>query len=122
MLHIALRSGLSAVLVALFMRWRGEPQHAPDGLWKPGMAVGALFALEYLAVGAGLQYTSAAHMAVFLYAAPVFAALGLHWKLPSERLAQLQWLGIGLALRHCRGLFTAPGTRKRQQPGSGAVG
>lgn len=97
MLHIALRSGLSAVLVALFMRWRGEPLHAPDGLWKPGMAVGALFALEYLAVGAGLQYTSAAHMVVFLYAAPVFTALGLHWKLPSERLAPLQWLGIGLA-------------------------
>jgi drug/metabolite transporter (DMT)-like permease len=32
-----------------------------------------------------------------LYTAPIFAALGLHLKLPAERLSALQWLGIGLA-------------------------
>lgn len=36
-------------------------------------------------------------MVVFLYTAPIFAALGLHWRLPAERLAPLQWLGIALA-------------------------
>jgi drug/metabolite transporter (DMT)-like permease len=34
---------------------------------------------------------------VFLYTAPIFAALGLHWKLPAERLGAVQWLGIALA-------------------------
>lgn len=97
MLQIALRSGLAAVLVALFMAWRGEHMDVSGGLWKPGLAVGTLFALEFMLVGEGLRHTSAAHMVVFLYTAPIFAALGLHWKLPSERLAPAQWAGIGLA-------------------------
>ena len=45
-----------------------------------------LFSLEYLSVGEGLRYTSASHSVVFLYTAPIFAAIGLHWKLPEERL------------------------------------
>jgi drug/metabolite transporter (DMT)-like permease len=36
-------------------------------------------------------------MVVFLYTAPVFAALGLHWRLRAERLQPLQWGGIALA-------------------------
>lgn len=36
-------------------------------------------------------------MAVFLYTAPMFAAIGLHLRLPEERLSRVQWLGIGLA-------------------------
>jgi drug/metabolite transporter (DMT)-like permease len=48
-------------------------------------------------VGEGLRHTSAAHMVVFLYTAPIFAALGLHWRLPVERLGWVQWLGIFLA-------------------------
>jgi drug/metabolite transporter (DMT)-like permease len=34
---------------------------------------------------------------VFLYTAPLFAALGLHLRLPSERLGLVPWVGIGLA-------------------------
>lgn len=96
-LQIALRSGAGAVLVWLFMRWRGMRVQWGDGSWRPGLAVGTLFALEFLLVGESINHTSAAHVVVFLYSAPVFAALGLHWKLPSERLAPLQWLGIVLA-------------------------
>ncbi|MDN0085502.1 DMT family transporter [Crenobacter sp. SG2305] len=96
-LQIALRSGIGAALVGLFMRARGEPMPFSDGAWRPGLVVGFLFALEYLLVGQGLRFTSASHTVVFLYTAPIFAALGLHWKLPSERLAPLQWVGIALA-------------------------
>ncbi|MDN0077463.1 DMT family transporter [Crenobacter sp. SG2303] len=96
-LQIALRSGIGAALVGLFMRARGEPMPFSDGAWRPGLVVGCLFALEYLLVGQGLRFTSASHTVVFLYTAPIFAALGLHWKLPSERLAPLQWVGIALA-------------------------
>lgn len=104
-LQVALRSGAAAVLVGLFMVWRDHRAGAvaeaslasSAGAWRPGMVVGALFALEYLLIGEGLRFTSAAHIAVFLYTAPIFASLGLHWKLPSERLAPLQWVGIALA-------------------------
>lgn len=97
MLQIGLRSGIAAVLVWLWMRWRGEHIQWSDGSWRPGLWVGALFALEFVMVGEGLRHTSAAHMVVLLYTAPIWAALGLHIKLPQERLAPLQWLGIALA-------------------------
>ncbi|AOF85874.1 eamA-like transporter family protein [Hydrogenophaga sp. RAC07] len=96
-LQIAVRSGIAAALVGLLMWRRGEGSLLADGAWKPGAVAGALFGLEFLLVGEGLGHTSAAHMVVFLYTAPIFAALGLQWKLPSERLAPLQWLGIFMA-------------------------
>ncbi len=91
------RTGIAAVLVGLLMVRRGERIRISDGTWRPGLLVGFLFALEFLLVGEGLRFTTAAHMVVFLYTAPIFVALGLHWKLPAERLAILQWLGVALA-------------------------
>jgi len=96
-MQIALRSGASALLVALLMLWRRERIEAWHATWRPGLLVGGLFALEFLLVGEGLRHTSASHMVVFLYTAPVFVALGLHFKLPAERLNAVQWLGIALA-------------------------
>jgi drug/metabolite transporter (DMT)-like permease len=97
LMQIALRSGVAALLVILLMRARGEQLSIQDGTWRPGVLVGGLFAFEFLLVGEGLRYTSASHMAVLLYTAPIFAALGLHVLMPSERLSRLQWLGVGLA-------------------------
>jgi drug/metabolite transporter (DMT)-like permease len=96
-MQIALRSGVAAVLVGLLMVWRKDAFSLADGTWRAGLAVGFLFALEFLLVSGALRFTSASHTAVFLYTAPIFAALGLHWKLPAERLKPLQWLGIALA-------------------------
>ena len=95
--QIALRSGIAALLVGILMLFRGERLLLKDGTWRPGLLVGLLFALEFLFVGEGLRHTSASHVVVFLYTAPLFAALGLHSKLPVERLQLLQWLGILLA-------------------------
>ncbi|MBU3724094.1 MAG: DMT family transporter [Burkholderiaceae bacterium] len=97
LMQIALRSGVAAVLVTLLMVARKERLELAGGTWKPGLLVGVLFALEFLLVGEGLRFTTASHMAVFLYTAPIFAALGLHWLMPSERLGMIQWAGIGLA-------------------------
>jgi drug/metabolite transporter (DMT)-like permease len=97
LLQICIRTGVAAVLVGLLMATRGERLDWRDGTWRPGLLVGTLFALEFLLVGEGLRFTAASHMVVFLYTAPIFVALGLHWKLPAERLAALQWLGVALA-------------------------
>ncbi|MDD5479385.1 DMT family transporter [Rhodoferax sp.] len=96
-MQIALRSGGAAVLVGLLMAWRKEPMNLKDGTLVPGLWVGLLFGLEFMLVAEGLRHTSASHMVVFLYTAPMFAALGLAWRLPAERLGALQWLGIGVA-------------------------
>lgn len=96
-MQIAVRSGIAAMLVFLVLRKQGNGILPPDGAWKAGIAAGMLFGLEYLFVGEGLRHTSAAHSVVFLYTAPAFAALGLHWFLPEERLNAAQWVGMALA-------------------------
>ena len=84
-MQIGLRSGVAALLVGLVMLARGERMRLSDGTLGPGVVVGVLFGLEFLLVAEGLRHTSASHMVVFLYTAPIFAALGLHWRLPAER-------------------------------------
>ncbi|WP_058910175.1 DMT family transporter [Entomohabitans teleogrylli] len=96
-LQVALRSGIAAVAVWLVMRWRRQPLALSRHYWRAGVLAGTLFALEFLFVSEGLRLTSASHMAVFLYTAPAFAAIGLQWRLPEERLSLIQWLGIGVA-------------------------
>ena len=90
------RSGIAALIVGIAMCWQGGLRSI-SSTWRAGLLAGSLFALEFLFIAEGLQLTTAAHMSVFLYTAPIFTALGLHWKLPSERLRPLQWLGVLLA-------------------------
>lgn len=96
MLQVALRSGIAAVLVGLLLLWQRGWQGWIGCTWRAGLLAGVLFALEFFFIALGLRHTSASHMAVFLYTAPIFSALGLHLLLPSERLRRLQWLGIAL--------------------------
>ncbi|UFH49698.1 DMT family transporter [Pseudomonas sp. KNUC1026] len=96
-LQIGLRSGGAALLVGALICLQRAGFAWRNGIWRLGLLVGGLFALEFLLVGQGLRYTSASHMVIFLYTAPIFAAVGLHWALPAERLQPLQWLGIALA-------------------------
>lgn len=110
-MQMAVRSGIAALLIWLLMLWRREPLALHDGTWRPGLIIGVLFALEFLLLGEGLRYTTASHMAVFLYTAPFFAAIGLHWKLPEEKLAAAQWLGIGLAFVGVAIAFFGPGAQ-----------
>ncbi len=95
MLMIGLRSGIALLLLAGLMRWRGEALDRRR--WAAGAAAGSLFALEFLLVALALQLTQASHVVVFLYTSPLFTALGLHWRLPAERLDRRRWAGIGLA-------------------------
>lgn len=92
-LQIGLRSVAAAVLVFAVILWRGERLSLHDRFFLPGIGAGILFALEFLCVAVGLQYTTASHMSVFLYTAPIFTVLGLHWLIPGERLGALQWAG-----------------------------
>lgn len=96
LLQVTLRSGIAALLVAGVMLWQRDWQGWLRGTWRAGVLAGGLFALEFFFIARGLQYTSASHMAVFLYTAPIFSALGLHLLLPSEHLRPLQWGGIAL--------------------------
>lgn len=95
--QVALRSTVAALLVAVLARWRGVRMVDFRARLGPGLLVGLGFTAEFTFVALGLNYTLASHMSVFLYTAPVFAALGLHYLVPGERLSGRQWAGIALA-------------------------
>ncbi|WP_086479342.1 DMT family transporter [Oceanospirillum sanctuarii] len=95
--QIALRSGIGAVLIGMLMIYNRQGMRLSAENRIPAMTIGTLFALEYLMLGEALNYTSAGHAAVFLYTSPIFAAIGLHWKVAGERMSALQWLGIIMA-------------------------
>lgn len=96
-LQTGLRSGGAALLVCCLMFWRGIGFSMRDGTFWPGVGAGLLFAGEFLCVSLGLAYTSASHIVVFLYAAPIFTVLGLHWGVSGEHLSRTQWGGIWAA-------------------------
>ena len=64
-LQIGLRSGVAAILVGLFLRFKGLSLLPERSALPAGVLAGALFSLEYLLAGEGLRHsTSAAHMSV----------------------------------------------------------
>ncbi len=95
-MQVTLRCGISAVLVAALMLSQGDLA-LRKRTRRSGVLAGVLFGAEFLFVAEGLRYTSASHMAVFLYTSPVFTALGVHLLVPAERLHRSQWLGIAVA-------------------------
>lgn len=97
MLQAALRSGIAASCVWIYSRYVARDQWFKDVALGPGLVVGVLFALEFLCVAESLRWTTASHVSVMVYTAPMFAAVGLHLRIPEERLSRIQWLGIGLA-------------------------
>jgi drug/metabolite transporter (DMT)-like permease len=92
-----LRSAIASVLVWAWARSRGTPLFRDDGTLGAGLLAGVLFAAEFICIFLGLTLTSASRMAVFLYTAPCFTALGLHWFVDGERMRRIQWLGIVVA-------------------------
>lgn len=95
-LQVAIRSGAAAGFISLLIIFKKTPLRNFANCLVPGGAVGILFGLQFLFVAEGLRYTSASHMSVFLYTAPIFAAMGLQFFRPDERLCAPQWLGIAM--------------------------
>lgn len=93
-MQIGLRSILGCVLLALFMWYQGTSLALWRGPWRAGMAVGLIFGLEWWMIGESLRLTTASHLVVFLYTAPIFTALGLHIWVPEENLSRRQWFGV----------------------------
>ena len=94
--QIALRSVIALALIVATARLRKIALWVP-AQFGPGLIVGIGYTLEFAFVAYGLNYTYAAHMSVFLYTAPVFAAIGLHLFVPGEQLQWRQWLGVVVA-------------------------
>ena len=84
----AIRSGIACVLVMAWARWRRIVLLQRDGTLAAGVVAGLLFAGEFALIYAGLAYTTAARMVVFIYLAPVLTALGLALVRPGRATAR----------------------------------
>jgi drug/metabolite transporter (DMT)-like permease len=103
-MQAGLRSGLGAVLVYVWARWRGMALFAHDKSLRPGLLAGLLFGFEFVFIFVGVDHTTVSRMVVFLYTAPCFTVLGLHFFVPGERMGWRQGAGVLLAFV---GLLTA---------------
>jgi drug/metabolite transporter (DMT)-like permease len=112
-LQAGLRSAIATGLVFGWARLRGTSLFRADGTLGAGLAAGLLFAGEFVCIFFGLTLTSASRMAVFLYTAPCFTAIGLHAFVAGERMRRTQWFGVaiafvGIALAFADGFTRAP--------------
>jgi drug/metabolite transporter (DMT)-like permease len=90
------------------------------------LLAGVLFAGEFICIFLGLTLTSASRMALLLYTAPCFTALGLHWFVAGERMWRLQRIGVivafaGMALAFADG-FSSAGTANHGSMVAGIAG
>jgi drug/metabolite transporter (DMT)-like permease len=97
LMQAGLRSLVAAAILGVATRWRPPLRVTRDGTLGAGLVIGVFFALEFIALYLGLQWTSASHAILFLYTAPFFVALGLKSFVPAERLRPLQWGGLVLS-------------------------
>ncbi len=105
--QVGLRCLIAAVLVLVWAILRRERADLRDGTLLPGLVAGFLFGVEFLIVAVGLGYTTASHMSVFLYTAPVFTALGMNMLVPEERFGAGQWAGVLLAFGGVFAIFAS---------------
>lgn len=102
-LQAGLRSAGAAVLVWGWAAARHVPLFRRDGTLLQGVAAGLLFGIEFAILYWALDFASASHTVLFLYASPFVVAVGTHFLVPGERLRRIQVLGLccaffGLAL------------------------
>jgi drug/metabolite transporter (DMT)-like permease len=97
-MQAGLRSLLAGALVFLWARARGRALFERDGTFWPGLLVGVIFAVEFLALYTGLDATTASRGVVLLYLAPFVVAFGAHYFMAGNRLRFTQALGLAAAL------------------------
>ncbi|MGX9965469.1 DMT family transporter [Roseomonas sp. F4] len=97
LVQAGLRSVLAVPPVLAWCWWRGVVVLKRDGTLAAGLLCGALFALEFWAIFAALERTTAARVAVLLYTGPFFATIATHFLLPDDRLTARKLAGLLLA-------------------------
>ncbi len=93
----SLRFAGATVLLWLWCAWRRIPLFQRDASLLAGLLAGILFALEFACLYAGLQFSAASRLTIFLYTSPFWVAALLPLFVPAEKMRPLQWLGLALA-------------------------
>ena len=112
-----LRSALAVVFVGAFLVWRGLWGRVRLADLGPGLAMGSIFAAEFLCLFMALDLTLVSRASVIFYSMPVWMGLLGHFFLPGERLNAVRGAGLLLAF-----LGTAVAILSRDSgPGAGSL-
>jgi drug/metabolite transporter (DMT)-like permease len=93
-MQCCIRSIGATILVWAWMVIRRQPLLEKDGTLWWGIAVGALFSVEFILIYWGLEYTNASRAVIFLYLCPFVVAIGVQLFIPSEKLRWAQAAGL----------------------------
>lgn len=92
-----LRSALAVVFVFGWLRYRGLWGRVRAADFWPGLALGTVFAAEFLCLFLALDLTLVSRASVIFYSMPVWMGLLAHFYLPGERLNGVRTAGLLLA-------------------------
>jgi drug/metabolite transporter (DMT)-like permease len=93
----ALRSIGAAILVGLWLYFRGIKFDFSRKVLPAGIAMGVVFAVEFIFMFVGLDLTTVARSSVIFYAMPVWLAIAAHFLLPGEAMTQRKAVGLSFA-------------------------
>lgn len=91
------RSTLAIVFVGAWLTWRGLWPKFKAADMVPGVAMGLVFAAEFLCLFIALDLTAVGRASVIFYSMPVWMAVLAHFGLPNERLTPIRVMGLTLA-------------------------
>jgi drug/metabolite transporter (DMT)-like permease len=102
------RSIVSAFLLWVYARSKGQRVFTDPADMKHAVAIGCFFGVEFLMLYYGLELTNASRAIIFLYTQPLWTAIGAHFILSAERLSVSKALGLLLSFA---GLVTVFGSK-----------
>ncbi len=110
-----LRSVLAVGFVWAWLRWNGRPPVLRRAHLLAGLAIGTMFAIEFLCLFVALDLTALGRASVIFYSMPLWFALLAHFGLPNERITPTKGIGLLLAFA---GTATAILSRQSASGGS----
>lgn len=91
------RSVLAIVFVYAWLKYRGLWDRIRWADLGPGVAIGTVFAIEFLCLFMALDLTAVGRASVIFYSMPLWLAVAAHFWLPNERITPKRGAGLGLA-------------------------
>lgn len=91
------RSALAVVFVFGWLKVRGLWGRVRWDDLGPGVAIGTVFAAEFLCLFMALDLTAVGRASVIFYSMPLWLSVAAHFWLPNERITPKRGIGLGLA-------------------------
>ena len=107
------RSLVASLLLWLYAKSKGAVVLLRGEDFKHAVALGTLFALDFIFLYLGAAYTDASRAIIFLYTHPLWVAIGAHFILADDRLTPTKGLGMVLAFLGLLSVFGSHTTSLR---------